>query len=169
MGANHREGTMRDIAIIGAGHIGAMIAEMLSASGDYAVEIFDRSAEQLAALKPHTAVKTRVLDIAVEGGLREALVGKYAVLSAAPFHLTTKVAEAAKAAGAHYLDLTEDVASTKRVMQLAEDATTAFIPQCGLAPGFITIIASAIWPRASTNWSTSACASAPCRSFRPMP
>jgi len=135
---------MRDIAIIGAGHIGAMIAEMLSASGDYAVEVFDRSEAQLAALKAHPAVTTRVLDIAIADGLREALVGKYAVLSAAPFHLTTKVAEAAKAAGAHYLDLTEDVASTKRVMQLAEGATTAFIPQCGLAPGFITIIASAL-------------------------
>ena len=52
------------------------------------------------------------------------------------------IAEAAKAAGAHYLDLTEDVASTRAVKQLAAGARTAFIPQCGLAPGFITIVAS---------------------------
>ena len=38
------------------------------------------------------------------------------------------------------LDLTEDVASTKRVMELSEGAKTAFIPQCGLAPGFISIL-----------------------------
>ncbi len=52
------------------------------------------------------------------------------------------IAEAAKSAGAHYLDLTEDVASTRAVKQLSVGARTAFIPQCGLAPGFITIVAS---------------------------
>src|SRR5690606_17942664 len=40
-----------------------------------------------------------------------------------------------------YLDLTEDVASTRRVKELAKEAKTAFIPQCGLAPGFISIVA----------------------------
>jgi saccharopine dehydrogenase-like NADP-dependent oxidoreductase len=41
----------------------------------------------------------------------------------------------------HYLDLTEDVANTRLVKSLAEDASNAFIPQCGLAPGFISIAA----------------------------
>src|SRR5690606_21329991 len=61
--------------------------------------------------------------------------------SAAPFHLTTRIAEAAARAGVHYLDLTEDVASTRRVKELAAGAASAFIPQCGLAPGFISIVA----------------------------
>jgi saccharopine dehydrogenase-like NADP-dependent oxidoreductase len=52
------------------------------------------------------------------------------------------VAEAARASGAHYLDLTEDVATTRKVKALAADASTAFIPQCGLAPGFISIVAA---------------------------
>ena len=42
----------------------------------------------------------------------------------------------------HYLDLTEDVAVTKKVQALAQGASTAFIPQCGLAPGYITIAAN---------------------------
>jgi len=63
------------------------------------------------------------------------------VLFAAPYYLTTKIAEAAKLASCHYLDLTEDVASTNFVKQLAQDADSAFIPQCGLAPGFISIVA----------------------------
>src|SRR5690606_7281367 len=67
--------------------------------------------------------------------------GKFAVLSAAPFHLTTRIAEAAAKSGVHYLDLTEDVASTGRVKELAKGAKTAVIPQCGLAPGFISIVA----------------------------
>src|SRR6516165_1382239 len=63
------------------------------------------------------------------------------VLNAAPFHLTTIIAEAARAAGTHYLDLTEDVVSMRRVRELAANANTAFIPQCGLAPGFVSIVA----------------------------
>jgi saccharopine dehydrogenase-like NADP-dependent oxidoreductase len=134
---------MKSIAVVGAGRIGAMIAELLAGSGDYAVEVIDQSPAQLDGLKTALIAK-RVLDLSAGEGLKEALAGKFAVLSAAPYHLTTTIAEAAKAAGAHYLDLTEDVASTRHVKQLAEGATTAFIPQCGLAPGFITIVASAL-------------------------
>ena len=49
------------------------------------------------------------------------------------------IAAAAKAAGAHYFDLTEDVAATEAVRKLAHDSKTAFMPQCGLAPGFVGI------------------------------
>ena len=73
--------------------------------------------------------------------LATALAGCFAVVNAAPYHLTTVVAQAAKAAGAHYLDLTEDVAASRVVRELAKDAATAFVPQCGLAPGFITVAA----------------------------
>src|SRR4029077_8924617 len=62
-------------------------------------------------------------------------------LSAAPFHLTTAIAQAAADAKVHYLDLTEDVESTRRVRAIAAGAGVAFIPQCGLAPGFISIVA----------------------------
>src|ERR1039458_7498802 len=43
--------------------------------------------------------------------------------------------------GTHHLDLTEDVARARRVRELAVDASKAFIPQCGLAPGFVSIVA----------------------------
>src|SRR5690606_14498863 len=83
----------------------------------------------------------RVVDIADHQALVEALAGQFAVLSAAPYHLTTRIAEAAAVTGSHYMDLTEDVASTRRVKELAAAANSAFIPQCGLAPGFISIVA----------------------------
>ena len=47
--------------------------------------------------------------------MRKLLSGKFAVLSAAPYHATRLIAEAAKSGGAHYLDLTEDFASTRAV------------------------------------------------------
>jgi saccharopine dehydrogenase-like NADP-dependent oxidoreductase len=133
---------MKNVVIVGAGKIGSMIAELLVGSGDYAVTVLDRSEAQLERLETSRPVTKLSADIADSAGLRRVLSGQYAVLSAAPYHATRAVAEAAKAAGAHYLDLTEDVASTRAVKQLAADARTAFIPQCGLAPGFITIVAS---------------------------
>jgi saccharopine dehydrogenase-like NADP-dependent oxidoreductase len=133
---------MKNILIVGAGKIGAMIAELLAASGDYAVTVIDRSSEQLGRLECSEPIQKIVADLTDAAKLRQLLQGQFAVLSAAPYHATRLVAEAARAAGAHYLDLTEDVASTRIVKQLAKDADTAFIPQCGLAPGFITIVAS---------------------------
>jgi saccharopine dehydrogenase-like NADP-dependent oxidoreductase len=111
-------------------------------SRDYAVTVVDRSQPQLDRLETAAAVTKVAADIGNRDALQKILAGKYAVLSAAPYHATRLIAEAAKAAGAHYLDLTEDVASTRVVKQLAAGARTAFIPQCGLAPGFITIVAS---------------------------
>ena len=133
---------MKDVVVIGAGHIGSTIATLLSETGDYRVTVADQSAAQLAELGARERVEHRVLNVTDADALRALLVGKFAVLSAAPYHLTYLVAEAAKAAGAHYLDLTEDVASTRKVKALALDAKTAFIPQCGLAPGFISIVAA---------------------------
>ena len=133
---------MHQIAIVGAGKIGSMIAELLVSSRDYAVTVIDRSQAQLDRLETGAAVTKVAADITQGDTLAKLLGGKYAVLSAAPYHATRLIAESAKTAGAHYLDLTEDVASTRAVKQLAKDARTAFIPQCGLAPGFITIVAS---------------------------
>jgi saccharopine dehydrogenase-like NADP-dependent oxidoreductase len=42
----------------------------------------------------------------------------------------------------HYFDLTEDVAVTEAVRKLAAGANQVFAPQCGLAPGFISIAAN---------------------------
>ncbi|MFK0164280.1 saccharopine dehydrogenase C-terminal domain-containing protein [Rhizobium sp. NPDC090279] len=133
---------MKDIVVIGAGKIGGAIALILADTGDYRVVVADRSQEQLVKIDRHPAISTAAVDIADRAGLVAVLKGKFAVLSAAPFHLTGFVAEAALEAGVHYLDLTEDVATTKKVEELAQGANTAFIPQCGLAPGFISIVAN---------------------------
>lgn len=130
---------MRNIVVVGGGKIGGVIAEMLAETGDYAVTVIDRSAEALKTISALAGVTTRVVDVTDAAALDEVLAHAFAVLSAAPFHLTGKVAEAAARVGCHYLDLTEDVATTRKVKALAETAKGAFIPQCGLAPGFISI------------------------------
>jgi saccharopine dehydrogenase-like NADP-dependent oxidoreductase len=133
---------MKKIMVTGAGKIGSTIAALLDSSGDYAVTLADASQATLASVKAGPRVELQTLDVTDPLALRAALAGHFAVLSAAPFHLTAAIAEAAVATQVHYLDLTEDVASTRRVKELAGNARSALIPQCGLAPGFVSIVAA---------------------------
>jgi len=132
---------MKRVMLVGGGKIGVAIAEFLSDTGDYRVTVVDRDAASLERM-PEKNVSIARIDIADAASFAEAVQDHDIVLSATPFALTKIVAEAAKIAGAHYLDLTEDVESTRAIKALAKGADTAFIPQCGLAPGFISIAAA---------------------------
>jgi saccharopine dehydrogenase-like NADP-dependent oxidoreductase len=132
---------MKEVVVIGAGKIGATIAGLLASTDDYQITLADRSTEVLDRLDQKERIRIAVADVEDSSKLVDLLNGQFAVLNAAPFHLTTIIAEAARAARTHYLDLTEDVASMRRVKELATDGSTAFIPQCGLAPGFVSIVA----------------------------
>jgi len=138
---------MKSVVVVGAGHIGSTIANFLADSGDYRVTVFDRSEASLAAVPCHAAIRLQVGDIADQDMLLGCLDGAFAVVSAAPYHQTIRIAEAARIARVHYLDLTEDVAATRVVRALAADAESAFIPQCGLAPGFVSIVAADLCAR----------------------
>jgi saccharopine dehydrogenase-like NADP-dependent oxidoreductase len=138
---------MQKIVVVGAGKIGQVIAELLAgtADGDYDVTLADQSKDALAQAvggDPRERLSTRAVDVSDPQAFGRLARGAYAVVSAAPYRLSVPIAEAAGRAGAHYLDLTEDVASTRRIRALAQGAPTAFIPQCGLAPGFISIVAA---------------------------
>jgi len=128
------------ITLLGAGHIGQTIARLLGGSGDYQVTVVDRSAEALALLAGEPAA-TRVADTSDPATLLQVLRGQEAVINALPYHLAIPAATAAREAGCHYFDLTEDVTATRAIKALAEGAPSAFMPQCGLAPGFIGIVA----------------------------
>ncbi len=128
------------ITLLGAGHIGHTIASLLGHSGDYDVTVVDRSATALAKLAK-LPVKTVQAETADPQALLQVLRGQTAVINALPYHLATLAATQAREAGCHYFDLTEDVTATRAIKALAEGAPTAFMPQCGLAPGFIGIVA----------------------------
>ncbi len=128
------------VVLMGAGHIGQTIATLLSGSGDYQVKVVDRSEEALKKLR-HLPLEVAKIDTSDATALRAALKGYDAVVNALPYHLATMAATQALEAGCHYFDLTEDVAATRDIMRMAEGAKTAFMPQCGLAPGFIGIVA----------------------------
>ena len=135
---------MQRVLLLGAGKIGRMISRMLLDSGDYAVVVGDVSADALELIAHRVpGVEVRQVDVASPSALALALKDCDVVLSALSYFLNPAVAEAALAVGVSYFDLTEDVETTRRVRQIAEQAKDGqiFMPQCGLAPGFISIVA----------------------------
>ncbi|RMF04385.1 MAG: saccharopine dehydrogenase family protein, partial [Alphaproteobacteria bacterium] len=132
---------MREVLLLGAGKIGLAVAHLLARTGDYAVTVADRDAVNLARAASQAGVETVEADVTDQGALVKLMRGKFAVLNACPFYLIPTIARAAREAGINYFDLTEDVESTRIVKELAQGASSAFVPQCGLAPGFISIVA----------------------------
>ncbi|HMP07177.1 MAG TPA: saccharopine dehydrogenase NADP-binding domain-containing protein [Lacipirellulaceae bacterium] len=134
---------MHRVLLLGAGKIGRMIARLLHDSGDYVVTVGDVSDEALQRLHEQMGVATRRCDVESPADLKAAVSASDTVISALSFYHNPRVAEAARAVGASYFDLTEDVETTKCVRAIAADAADGqvFMPQCGLAPGFISIVA----------------------------
>ncbi len=128
------------VVLLGAGHIGHTIATLLAHCGDFQVTVVDRDEQALKALAT-LPLQTRLADTSDPTALSQNMAGFDAVINALPYHLATIAASQALGAGCHYFDLTKDVAATRTIMQLADGANTAFMPQCGLAPGFIGIVA----------------------------
>ena len=135
---------MHRVLLLGAGKIGRMIARLLVDSGDYAVTVGDVSPDACDLIAERVSgVKAFPIDVASPADLAKAMAGSDSVISALSYFLNPGVADAALAAGASYFDLTEDVATTRVVRRIAERASEGqiFMPQCGLAPGFISIVA----------------------------
>lgn len=128
------------ITLLGAGHIGQTIALWLHRCGDYRVTVLDQSPAALAPLAAQ-GLRTQVVNSRDADALRQQLTGQTAVINALPYDQAIATAGVAAACGCHYFDLTEDVAATRAIAALAREARTAFMPQCGLAPGFIGIVA----------------------------
>jgi saccharopine dehydrogenase-like NADP-dependent oxidoreductase len=132
---------MYQILLLGAGKIGRAIATLLADSGDYLVTVGDFAAPALERLQGIPRITTRVVDVADPTALAAAAAGHHSVISACSYGVNPGIAQAALHAGASYFDLTEDVATTRAVRELAVRAKPGqiFMPQCGLAPGFINI------------------------------
>lgn len=131
---------MTRLTLLGAGKIGDAIIHLLSHCGDYELTVADNDPVRLDLI-PGGRARKQMLDIRDENAVGDLLKGQDVVLSACPYYLTQIIARAALSGGTHYLDLTEDVESTRIVQRLSDGADHAFIPQCGLAPGFISIAA----------------------------
>lgn len=137
---------MKRILMLGAGKVGSLIACLLSETGDYQLEVGDSDEEVIrrteALACSHVTVHS--VDATNRGALERFLESHLvdAVVSCLPYYCNFTVAEAALKFGLHYFDLTEDVEVARHISRISPVSGTAFVPQCGLAPGFISIIAN---------------------------
>lgn len=137
---------MYKVLIMGAGKIGSLISFLLAQSNAYTVYLADIQEEnphvkKLGSLPNFHYVAldandTQAISAFVKKNKIEALI------SSLPYYCNVPIAKVAAEHHLHYFDLTEDVETTKAVLELAKNTQKAFVPQCGLAPGFISIIAN---------------------------
>jgi saccharopine dehydrogenase (NAD+, L-lysine-forming) len=125
---------IKRVAVLGLGKVGTLAAVLLHETG-LEVTGFDVAV-------PEDALPFRVeRKSAASQDEVEALCGGFdAILSCLPYHLNVGVATAAHRLGLHYFDLTEDVPTTKAILEMSKTSTGVMAPQCGLAPGFIGIV-----------------------------
>ena len=135
---------MYRVLLLGAGKIGRMITRLLSDTGDYQLLVADANEDALKRLDGWERVETRTINADDAGELAAAMKDCDACISALSFYYNPLVAKTALENGVSYFDLTEDVETTRRVRECAKSAKPGqiFMPQCGLAPGFISIVAN---------------------------
>jgi lysine 6-dehydrogenase len=88
---------------------------------------------------------TARLDVKQSERLRRLLRGHDAVMNALPYYFNYPVTKAAVGAGLHYADLggnTEIVQKQQTLHAAAQKKRLSVIPDCGLAPGMVNIIAA---------------------------
>ena len=125
------------IAVAGLGRVGSVAATLLH-DNQFQVIGFD-------GRRPTADVPFQVqsANLSSADDVRRMTESVDAVLSCLPYNANRLVAEAAHAAGIHYFDLTEDVGTTRQILELGRTARAVMAPQCGLAPGFISIVGAA--------------------------
>jgi saccharopine dehydrogenase-like NADP-dependent oxidoreductase len=134
---------MHRVLVLGAGKIGRAIAALLHDSGAYAVLVADASQAALDKLAAMVPAKSVIVDATNRQQLESLMQDCDSVVSALMFAHNPLVAEVAVRTRTSYFDLTEDVATTRAVRALEPQCADGCIlmPQCGLAPGFISVAA----------------------------
>ncbi len=125
------------VAVVGLGNVGRLIADMLVERG---FEVWEVDVDESRV----AGERASVMDVSDPAALAELFAGIDAVVSCLPYYLNAVIATAAHSVGVHYLDLTEDVATSRVVKELARSSNTIFMPGCGLAPGFICVVGGAL-------------------------
>lgn len=136
---------MHEILVAGAGKIGMLVAVLLASTKDYEIHIVDLTHKSFN-LRDSIAsnIKQITLDVANKEALSTYIKQNHikTIISCLPYFCNVPLAMLARESNLHYFDLTEDVEVSAKIRSFSHDAATCFVPQCGLAPGYISIIAN---------------------------
>jgi saccharopine dehydrogenase-like NADP-dependent oxidoreductase len=137
---------MKKVAVFGGGRIGSLVAQLLSESGEYHVFLLDSNPMVIQQLAYNNKKNVTPLLVNTDNSASVyQLVNDFkiqAFISCLPYYANVTIAKLARGAQVHYFDLTEDTSVTEMIRIISEDALSAFVPQCGAAPGFINIVSN---------------------------
>lgn len=128
---------MNRILVLGAGKVGSLVATLLTRARDYEVYLADKESHQalpLGVIALDAADPNSIKKFVTENSIKT-------LVSCLPYYCNIPLIRLAKECELNYFDLTEDVATATEAIKVSEDAKTVFVPQCGLAPGFVSIAA----------------------------
>ena len=135
--------------VLGAGLQGSACAyDLLQQPGVERVTVADLKPDRVSRLLKSPGGKRLALsrlDLQDGAALRAALRGHDAVLNAAPYYFNLDVSRAAVELGVHCADLggnTEIVFQQRELDAEAQRRSVSVIPDCGLAPGMVNILAA---------------------------
>ena len=138
------------IAVVGAGLMGrAAVYDLSRADGVKAVEVFDidkDTATEVAEKYGNKKTTGKYLDVSAAEFATNPFGGADAVISAVTYRFNPQLTDLAIAAGAHFFDLggnNDTVAEQFKRDEAAKKANVVVIPDCGLAPGMVSVLAAA--------------------------
>jgi lysine 6-dehydrogenase len=136
------------LLVLGAGHQGSACAYDLLQNPDVErVTIADVNPESLPDFLAGGGdrLRTTVADARDHETIRSLMVDHDAAMSAFPYYFNGPMAELAVGASCHFCDLggnTEIVFEQKKLDPDARAAGVSIVPDCGLAPGMVNILAA---------------------------
>jgi len=128
---------IQSVVVLGLGKVGFLVAELLHLSG-FSVTGADITPQKN---KPFPTVE---IDVGNPGEITAVVSSHDAVISCLPYTFNLAIATIAHKNDIHYFDLTEDVPTTRAIIEMSKNARTVMAPQCGLAPGFIAIAGASL-------------------------
>jgi len=135
--------------VLGAGLQGSACAyDLLYSKGVSRVTLADLKIDRLPPFLERARSERLVLqqlDVSDHAAVRQAMTGHDAVMSALPYYFNGPMAALAVECGCHFSDLggnTEIVFEQKKLDGAALAKGLSIIPDCGLAPGMVAILAA---------------------------
>ncbi|MEZ5305877.1 MAG: saccharopine dehydrogenase C-terminal domain-containing protein [Pyrinomonadaceae bacterium] len=144
------------IFIAGTGGIGKAAALLLREWCSVEIELYlgDVSEKSLAETRQfvtHLSQRSGLVETVlmpadgISDEMKSAFENCEVLLDCSPGGQAPRMARFAKDFKMHYANLTEYVAETDEIMELAKNAETGFVLQTGLAPGYINVLAMSLY------------------------
>ncbi|MBF0500686.1 MAG: saccharopine dehydrogenase NADP-binding domain-containing protein [Candidatus Riflebacteria bacterium] len=133
-------GNQKSIVVLGAGMVGAVMAEDLARESSFRVTVADRDGEVLSRLAARASVKTVIADLADQAKVRELIGPADLVIGAVPGYLGFQTLKLVIESGKNFADIAFMPEDYLQLDGLAVKKKVTAVVDCGVAPGMSNLI-----------------------------